>query len=90
MRRQYEIIVQRDLAQLNEQMMKLFPGEAIEAQSNGKSVVLSGIVTNKDAADKAMNVAAGYVEKAGDVVNLLKLQETQASNQVLLRCASPR
>src|SRR6185436_14478231 len=38
-----------------------------------------------DAADKAMNVAAGYVEKAGDVVNLLKLQETQASNQVLLR-----
>jgi len=84
-RRQYEIIVQRDLAQLNEQMVKLFPGEAIEAQSNGKSVVLSGIVTNKDAADKAMNVAAGYVEKAGDVVNLLKLQETQASNQVLLR-----
>ena len=84
-RRQYEIIVQRDLAQLNEQMIKLFPGEAIEAQSNGKSVVLSGIVTNKDAADKAMNVAAGYVEKAGDVVNLLRLQETQASNQVLLR-----
>ena len=32
-----------------------------------------------------MNVAAGYVEKAGDVVNLLQLQETQASNQVLLR-----
>jgi pilus assembly protein CpaC len=84
-RRQYEIIVQRDLAQLNEQMSKLFPGEAIEAQSNGKSVVLSGIVTSKDAADKAMNVASGYVEKAGDVVNLLKLQETQASNQVLLR-----
>jgi pilus assembly protein CpaC len=84
-RRQYEIIVQRDLAQLNEQMIKLFPGESIEAQSNGKSVVLSGIVTNKDAADKAMNVAAGYVEKAGDVVNLLRLQETQASNQVLLR-----
>jgi pilus assembly protein CpaC len=84
-RRQYEIIVQRDLAQLNEQLIKLFPGEAIEAQSNGKAVVLSGIVTNKDAADKAMNVAAGYVEKAGDVVNLLRLQETQASNQVLLR-----
>jgi pilus assembly protein CpaC len=83
--RQYEITVQRDLAILNEQMSKLFPGEQIEAQSNGKSVVLSGIVTSKDAADKAMNVAAGYVEKAGDVVNLLKLQETQASNQVLLR-----
>ena len=42
-------------------------------------------VTSKDAADKAVSVAAGYVEKAGDVVNLLQLQETQASNQVLLR-----
>ena len=64
---------------------KLFPGENIEAQSNGKAVVLSGLVTSKDAADKAVNVAAGYVDKAGDVVNLLQLQETQASNQVLLR-----
>jgi pilus assembly protein CpaC len=83
--RQYEITVQRDLAILNEQMTKLFPGESILAQSNGKAVVLSGLVTSKDAADKAMNVAAGYVEKAGDVVNLLRLQETLASNQVLLR-----
>ena len=77
--------MQRDLARLNEQMTKLFPGENIEAQSNGKAVVLSGLVTSKDAADKAVNVAAGYVDKAGDVVNLLQLQETQASNQVLLR-----
>lgn len=66
-------------------MAKLFPGENIEAQSNGKAVVLSGLVTSQDAADKAISVAAGYVDKAGDVVNLLKLQETQASNQVLLR-----
>ncbi len=47
--------------------------------------MLSGLVTSKDAADKAVSVAAGYVDKAGDVVNLLQLQETQASNQVLLR-----
>jgi pilus assembly protein CpaC len=83
--RQYEIVVQRDLARLNEQMAQLFPGENIEALSNGKAVVLSGMVTNQTAADKAMSVAAGYVDKPGDVVNLLKLQETQASNQVLLR-----
>jgi pilus assembly protein CpaC len=83
--RQYEITVMRDLAILNEQMVKLFPGESILAQSNGKSVVLSGLVTSKDAADKALSVAAGYVEKAGDVVNLLRMQESLASNQVLLR-----
>jgi Flp pilus assembly secretin CpaC len=48
--RQYEISVLRDLARLNEQMAKLFPGENIEAQSNGKAVVLSGLVTSQDAA----------------------------------------
>src|SRR5258708_10608367 len=39
--RQYEIVVQRDLARLNEQIKRLFPGEAIDAQSNGRSIVLS-------------------------------------------------
>jgi pilus assembly protein CpaC len=83
--RQYEIVVQRDLARLNEQIKKLFPGEAVEAQSNGKAVVLSGFVSSKDVMTKAASVAGGYVDKAEDVVNLLQLQETGASNQVLLR-----
>jgi pilus assembly protein CpaC len=83
--RQYEIVVQRDLAILNDQMRRLFPGESIDAQSNGKSIVLSGVVSNKDLAEKAVNVAAGYVEKSADVVNLLTMQETAASNQVLLK-----
>jgi pilus assembly protein CpaC len=83
--KRYEVVVQRDLASLNEQMKQLFPGEAIEAQSSGKGIVLSGMVSSKDVFDKASNVAGGYVEKAAEVVNLLRLQETQASNQVLLR-----
>jgi pilus assembly protein CpaC len=81
----YEIVVMRDLARLNDQMKTLFPGESIDAQSNGKSVVLSGTVSSKDVTEKAAKVAAGYVEKGDDVVNLLRLQEGQASNQVLLR-----
>ncbi len=83
--RQYEIVVQRDLARLNEQIKRLFPGEAIDAQSNGRSIVLSGRVTTREAADKAAVVAAGYVDKPEDVVNLLKLQEGMTANQVLLR-----
>src|SRR2546421_2980261 len=83
--RQYEIVVQRDLARLNDQMKQLFPGENIEAQSNGKSIVLSGQISSKDLLAKAASVAAGYVEKADDVVNLLKMQEGLGSNQVLLR-----
>src|SRR3954464_2253385 len=82
---QYEIVVQRDLARLNEQMKRLFPNEAIDAQSNGKSIVLSGYVSTKETAALAASVAGGYVDKADDVVNLLKLQEGMVSNQVLLR-----
>ena len=81
----YEVVVQRDLARLNEQIQRLFPGEAIDAQSSGKGIVLSGNVSNKEISDKAYTVAGGYVEKADEVVNMLRIQESTASNQVLLR-----
>jgi pilus assembly protein CpaC len=83
--RRYEVSVQRDLARLNDQMKTLFPGETIDAQSNGKSVVLSGTVTSKEVAEKALNVAAGYVDKKDEVVTLLQMRESEASNQVLLQ-----
>jgi pilus assembly protein CpaC len=83
--RQFEVVVQRDLNLLNEQIRRLFPGEAIDAQSNGRSIVLSGLVSTKDLMDKAKTVAAGYVDKPEDVVNMLKVQESNAANQVLLR-----
>src|SRR4029079_18752279 len=83
--RRYEIIVQRDLARLSEQLRQLFPGEFIDAHSNGKNIVLSGSVTNKDVIEKAVNVAAGYVDKRDEVVALLQIQPGAPSNQVLLR-----
>jgi pilus assembly protein CpaC len=83
--KRYEIAVQRDLARLNEQVKMLFPGEQIQAHSNGKAVVLSGSVSSKEVAEKAVAVAAGYVEKAGDVTTLLQVQPTKGNNQVLLR-----
>src|SRR5438552_4722391 len=83
--KRYEVVVQRDLARLNDQMKELFPGETIEAQSSGKGIVLSVMVSSKDIVVKTANVACGYVEKAAEVVNLLRLQEGPASNQVLLR-----
>jgi pilus assembly protein CpaC len=83
--RRYEVVVQRDLSRLSEQMRELFPGETIVPQSNGKDIVLSGSVSNKDIADKAVNLAAGYVDKKDEVVSLLSFQGAAASNQVLLR-----
>ena len=83
--KRYEVVVQRDLAKLSEQMKQLFPSEQIEVQSNGKNVVLSGSVSNKDVMEKAVNVATGYVDKREEVVTLLTLQAGASSNQVLLR-----
>src|SRR5215510_7003454 len=83
--KRYEVVVQRDLARLSEQLATLFPGEAITAHSNGKAVVLAGSVTNKDIIDKASSVAAGYVDKKEDVVSLLQVRESSTGNQVLLR-----
>ncbi|HKT79054.1 MAG TPA: pilus assembly protein N-terminal domain-containing protein [Vicinamibacterales bacterium] len=83
--RRYEIVVQRDLARLSEQLRQLFPGESIDAHSNGKNIVLSGSVTNKDVIEKAINVAAGYVDKREEVVPLLQIAQGAPSNQVLLR-----
>ncbi len=81
----YEVTVRRDLSALKEQLVQLFPGEPITAFGSGKDVVLSGTVSGQYVIEKAANVAAGYVEKKENVVNLLKQQEGVASNQVMLR-----
>src|SRR5262245_45952889 len=81
----FEVAVQRDLSRLAEQVRQLFPGEDIQVRGNGRQVVLSGTVANKDLVDRAVNVAAGFVEKREDVVTLLQVREGRVSNQVLLR-----
>ena len=81
----YEVKVRRDLSALVEQIKQLFPGEPITVIGSGKDVVISGTVSSQYVVEKAASVAAGYVEKAENVVNLLKQQEGVASNQVMLR-----
>jgi pilus assembly protein CpaC len=83
--KRYEIVVERDLEALNEQFRTLFPGENIQAHSNGKAVVLSGNVSRKEVTEKAIAVAAGYVEKKEDVVTLLAAQPGPPAQQVMLR-----
>jgi pilus assembly protein CpaC len=83
--RRYEVNVRRDLEQLEQQMRTLFPGEPITVANNGRQVLLSGTVTNKIIIEKAGDVAAGYVAKKEDVVNLLQQPQGLGSNQVLLK-----
>ena len=81
----YDIAVKRDLSSLEAQIRRLFPGEAITATSNGKDVVLAGLVSSKYIVDRASSLAVGFVEKPENVVNLLRQQESQTTNQILLR-----
>ena len=83
--KRYEVIVQRDLGRSSEQMRELFPAEDISVHSNGRNVVLSGQVANKELIEKAVNVAAGYVDKKEEVVTLLQVQNNTPAKQVLLR-----
>lgn len=81
--RRYDVIVQRDISRLSDQLTRLFPGEAITAHSSGKNVVISGSVTSKDVADRIVNVAAGFTDKKEEVVSLLQIA-APPSDQVLL------
>ena len=83
--RQYEIVVERDLNILVDQMKRLLPGEPVEVRANGGDVVLSGRVSNKEVIDRAVNVAAAFVEKRDNVVSLLQLQGPAPIPQVLLK-----
>jgi pilus assembly protein CpaC len=81
----FEVKVRRDLSALVAHLKQLFPGEDITTLGSGKDVVLSGTVSSKYVIEKAADVAAGYVEKKDNVVNMLKQQEGVASNQVMLK-----
>jgi pilus assembly protein CpaC len=83
--RRYEVVVQRDLARLTEQMKQLFPLESVDIRANGKSIVLSGTVSSKDAADKMASLAGSFVDAKDELVSLLQIAATGRSNQVLLR-----
>jgi pilus assembly protein CpaC len=81
----FEVKVRHDLSALAAQFKQLFPGEDITVLGSGKDVVISGTVSTKYVVEKAADVAAGYVAKKEDVVNMLKQQEGVASNQVMLK-----
>lgn len=81
--RRYEVTVARDITTLAAQVHDLFPGEPIVVGSNGRDVVLSGKVSNKDTIDKVVNLSTGFVDKKDEIVNLLQVAAGK-TNQVLL------
>ena len=81
----YEVIVRRDLTQLEGQIRRQFPSEPIAVAVNGKDVVLSGVVSAKHVIDTAKALAVGYVDKPENIVNMLRQTENPVTNQVMLQ-----
>lgn len=74
-----DVAVGPDIVSLRRQMSELIPGEQIGARVSNDSVVLTGVVSNGPAVDRAMELAKTY---AGDkVINMLSVG---ASQQVML------
>ena len=74
-----DVAVGPDIVSLRRQMSELIPGEPIGARISNDAVVLTGIVSNGPAVDRAMQLAQSY---AGDkVINMMSIG---ASQQVML------
>src|SRR5688572_18358969 len=74
-----DVLVGPDVDGFRGQMANLIPGEDISASISNGSLILSGMVTDAGAADRAARIAAAY---AGDkVVNLITIGGSQ---QVML------
>jgi pilus assembly protein CpaC len=74
-----DVAVGPDIVSLRRQMAELIPGEQIGARISNDSVVLTGVVSNGPAVDRAMELAKSY---AGEKV--INMMSVGASQQVML------
>ena len=74
-----DVAVGPDIISLRRQMAELIPGEQIGARISNDAVVLTGVVSNGPAVDRAVQLAKSY---AGDKV--INMMSVGASQQVML------
>jgi pilus assembly protein CpaC len=77
-----EIRVERDLSGLRTALHQYFPDANIDVQAMNDHVVLSGSVANAAEADKARDLAARYIGKPEQVLNMLSVD---GKEQVMLK-----
>ncbi|HEX7775696.1 MAG TPA: type II and III secretion system protein family protein [Parvibaculum sp.] len=77
-----EIRVERDLTGLRTALHQYFPNSNIDVQAMNDHVVLSGSVDNASDADKARDLAARYIGKPEQVLNMLSVD---GKEQVMLK-----
>ena len=76
------IRVDQDVSALGDTLNRLLPGSNIHVEPVADSIVLSGEVQNAASADKARRLAAAFVAKPEQVINMLAVSE---SDQVQLK-----
>ncbi len=78
----YNVNVEMNLEPLRRMLKESFPNETIDVHSSRDTVTLTGMVSNKDVAERATAMAAA---QSKTVVNNLMLRDPGMEKQILLR-----
>jgi len=76
-----DLNVTHDLFSLKKRLYDMMPAEQVEVRADGNAIILSGAVTDSEAATNASSLAANFVGKEGQVINMMTVKQSQ---QVML------
>ena len=83
-RKHYDVVVDRGVSTLQQNLQALFPGENITIGVTDDAVILSGAVSSNEVMLRAAEVAKAALPKAS-IINMLQLPGGSPSKQVLLQ-----
>ena len=83
-RKQYDIVVEPSITQLEQQLQTLFPGEDIAVSVNDEAIVLSGHVSSTAVMLRAAEIATSSASKS-KIINMLQVPGGSESQQVMLQ-----
>ncbi len=83
-RKHYDVVVDRGVSTLQQNLQQLFPGEAINVGITDEAAILSGQVSSNDVMLRAAEVARAALPKSS-IVNMLQLPSGSPSKQVMLQ-----
>jgi len=83
-RRHYDVVVDRGVSTLQQNLAALFPGENITIGVTDEAVILSGSVSSNEVMLRAAEVAKAALPKAS-IINMLQLPGGSPSKQVMLQ-----
>ena len=83
-RSHYDVVVERGVSLLQQQLSAIFPGEDITVRQTDSSIILTGQASNHEVVLKAGDIAAASNPTA-KLINMLQLPGGQKSQQVILQ-----